>query len=86
MLAGADPTARLDPKPDNVTFIDLTDRYCDATTCFPVNGNVLIYRDKHHMSATYARSLAAVLGERMHRARPDLFLETPQSGKQAMVR
>jgi hypothetical protein len=86
MLAAADPTARLDPKPDNVTFIDLTDRYCDATTCFPVNGNVLIYRDKHHMSATYARSLAAVLGERMRRARPDLFEETPQSGKQAMVR
>jgi len=69
-----DPTSRLEKKPENVSFIDLTDRFCDETYCFPVIGNVLVLRDAHHITIEYARTLAAPLGERMRQVRPDLFL------------
>jgi hypothetical protein len=68
-----DPSAELQPPPENVAFIDLTDRFCDEDLCYPVAGNVLIYRDKHHIGSAYARTLAPVLGERMKEVRPDLF-------------
>jgi peptidoglycan/LPS O-acetylase OafA/YrhL len=84
-LDPVDPTASLDPKPSNVSFIDLTDRFCDAQTCYPINGNILMYRDGHHISTTYARSLADVLGTRMQAVRPDLFGGTDRSRQQAMA-
>jgi len=68
-----DPAMRLESKPANVAFIDLTDRFCDRTYCYPASGNVLIYSDKHHITATFSRSLASTLGERMKQVRPDLF-------------
>jgi hypothetical protein len=69
-----DPTSRLNPKPANVSFIDLTDRFCDLELCSPVGGNVLVYRDTHHITIEYSRTLADPLGERMKQVRPDLFL------------
>ncbi|GEO13079.1 acyltransferase family protein [Microvirga aerophila] len=74
-----DPSTSLEPKPKNVEFIDLTDRFCDQTLCHAVGGNILIYRDRHHMTATFARSLAPVLGERMKEVRPDLFANASSS-------
>ncbi|WP_201864662.1 acyltransferase family protein [Microvirga soli] len=68
-----DPATTLNPRPDNVSFIDLTDRFCDEQLCPPVGGNVLIYRDAHHMTIEYSRTLASPLGERMRHVRPDLF-------------
>ena len=41
--------------------IDLSDAVCDATICRAVEGNVLVYNDSHHLSATYVRSLAPEL-------------------------
>lgn len=38
--------------------VDLTDAFCDATTCHHVIGDVIVYRDKSHLSDTYARLLA----------------------------
>jgi hypothetical protein len=73
-----DPTTRLENKPENVSFVDLTDRFCDETLCFPVIGNVLVLRDAHHITIEYARTLAKPLGERMRQVRPDLFLTAPQ--------
>jgi hypothetical protein len=75
LLDSVDPTSDLNPKPANVEFIDLTDRFCDASLCYAVNGNVLMYRDRHHLSRAYAQTLAGVLGERMRQVRPDLFGE-----------
>ncbi|WP_230534564.1 SGNH hydrolase domain-containing protein, partial [Microvirga roseola] len=68
-----DPTSKLRTKPMNVEFIDLTDRFCDQSVCFPVNGNLLIYSDAHQLPATFSRRLAPVLGERIRQVRPDLF-------------
>ena len=43
--------------PSNVHLLDLTSLFCDETECFPVAGNVLIYRDAQHFTSTYARTL-----------------------------
>lgn len=71
-----DPTVELNPKPANVAFIDLTDRFCDDTLCLPVGGNLLIFRDTHHLTIEFSRTLAPTLGERMKAVRPDLFVTT----------
>lgn len=44
-------------------FLDLNDRICPGAACEPVIGDVLVYRDQQHLSATYARTLALVLAE-----------------------
>ncbi len=41
----------------NVYFIDLTDRLCDVQTCPTVRDGHLVYRDDHHLTATFAESL-----------------------------
>ncbi|HEY8382968.1 MAG TPA: acyltransferase family protein [Microvirga sp.] len=68
-----DPTTLLQPRPRNVAFIDLTDRFCDREYCLPVAGNIIVYRDSNHITASYARTLAPALAERMRQVRPDLF-------------
>jgi SGNH domain-containing protein len=42
-------------------MLDLTSGVCPVKHCPVVIGNVLIYRDNHHLTATYARSLAPFL-------------------------
>jgi peptidoglycan/LPS O-acetylase OafA/YrhL len=43
-------------------LVDLSDWFCDASACPPVSGNVLLYRDSHHVTATFARAMADVIG------------------------
>lgn len=38
--------------------IDLDDWICPADRCAPVIGNILVYRDKHHVTVPYMRTLA----------------------------
>jgi peptidoglycan/LPS O-acetylase OafA/YrhL len=45
-----------------VTTIDPTPWFCTATVCPVIVGNVLVYRDTSHITATYARLLAPLLG------------------------
>ena len=45
--------------------IDLSDAVCDSTICRVVEGNVLVYNDSHHLSATYVRSLAPELDRKI---------------------
>lgn len=45
------------------TLIDLSGYLCVAETCPPIVGDTLVYRDAHHLSATYARQLADTLWE-----------------------
>jgi len=40
-------------------LIDLNDGFCAGDSCAPVAGGALIYRDNHHITATYARSMAS---------------------------
>jgi hypothetical protein len=76
MLAPADPAQRLPRKPSNVVFIDLNDYFCTATTCVPTIGNVMIYRDGDHMTATYARTLAPALANELARAMPPDWIQS----------
>lgn len=43
---------------EGITLIDLNDFICPADLCAPVIGDVLVYRDSDHLTATYVRSLA----------------------------
>ena len=45
--------------------LDMSDAVCRADFCRAVEGNVLIYRDSHHLSATYMRTMAAELGRQI---------------------
>jgi peptidoglycan/LPS O-acetylase OafA/YrhL len=73
-----DPIGKLPSRPANVDFIDLTDRFCDQAWCYSVGGNLLVYSDGHHITASFSRSLATTLGERLREVRPDLFRADPQ--------
>jgi hypothetical protein len=42
----------------DVKLIDLTDAICPTAYCAPVIGNVLVYRQGSHVTATYMRTLA----------------------------
>jgi peptidoglycan/LPS O-acetylase OafA/YrhL len=44
------------------TVIDLSDAICPTDPCPPIFGTNLVYRDHHHLTATFAASLADVLG------------------------
>lgn len=48
--------------PGNVRLVDLTDFFCDEV-CTPVVGNVLVYRDTNHITATYATTLAPMVSD-----------------------
>jgi peptidoglycan/LPS O-acetylase OafA/YrhL len=50
---------------EGVQVIDLTETVCpsSAATCPVVQGNILVYRDTNHLTATYARSLAPELSD-----------------------
>jgi hypothetical protein len=55
------PSKRLSPPsggwPDNVTVVDTMDWVCGPRLCPPVIGGVLVYSDRNHLTATFARSL-----------------------------
>jgi len=48
-------------------LIDLSDIYCDDTTCPAVIGNVIVYRDDNHITATFARTLGSRLSRELQR-------------------
>jgi len=63
-----DPTLaaqRLEPR---VSLIDMNDAICTPTSCPMILGNVVVWRDEHHLTATYSRSLATALGKRIEAA------------------
>ncbi|AST94434.1 acyltransferase [Sutcliffiella cohnii] len=61
VLSSISAWEKLDNPPPNVYYADLNDYICDDEYCKPVIGNVLVYRDAHHLTATYARTLAPML-------------------------
>jgi hypothetical protein len=45
--------------------LDMSDAVCRADYCRAVEGNVLVYHDAHHLSATYMRTLTPELGRQI---------------------
>jgi peptidoglycan/LPS O-acetylase OafA/YrhL len=64
----APPWTRLSDVPSNVTFIDIADAVCDTTRCPAVIGNILVYLDDNHLSATYSATVAGLLADPLHAA------------------
>lgn len=61
LLAATPPWTRAGPLPGSVTVLDLADTYCTATVCPAVVGNVLVYLDANHVSATFTGTAAPVV-------------------------
>jgi hypothetical protein len=70
MLARPSPIDALRERPPNVHFVDMSDYFCDETHCHPVIGNVIVYRDDSHITATYSMTLAPMLLREMHAGLP----------------
>ena len=51
----------LEDIPANVSFLDVADLLCDAAWCSPVIGNVFVYMDDNHLTATYTLTMAGPL-------------------------
>ncbi|MGV9796613.1 acyltransferase family protein [Mycobacterium sp. NPDC003449] len=64
-LADRDPTADVAQRLPLMQTLDMSDAMCGVEFCPAVEGNVLIYRDSHHLSATYVRTLAEELGRQI---------------------
>jgi peptidoglycan/LPS O-acetylase OafA/YrhL len=45
-----------------MTAVDITPYFCDSTFCHSVIGGVVVYFDAHHMTTTYAVTLARIVG------------------------
>jgi peptidoglycan/LPS O-acetylase OafA/YrhL len=54
--------AKLAPR---AKIVDLSKRFCDDTVCPAVIGNVLVYRDDHHVTRTYMAQLTDDVREAM---------------------
>lgn len=48
-----------------VPLVELTDLYCPDDVCGPTVGNVMVYRDLDHVTATFGRSTAPMLEQRI---------------------
>ncbi|MGQ0717880.1 MAG: acyltransferase family protein [Pseudonocardiales bacterium] len=51
--------------PPNVSFLDLSDQLCDAVHCPAEIGNVLVYMDDNHLTASYAATMAPAVERHM---------------------
>ena len=47
------------------SYIDMTPFFCTSTECAPIIGNWLVYRDRHHITATFSKALAPQLGAKL---------------------
>ncbi|MBP2388161.1 acyltransferase family protein [Paeniglutamicibacter kerguelensis] len=60
-----DSTLAAAEREPRVGVLDFSDQFCVRGFCPAVIGNVLVYRDGHHVSDTYMRTLAPVFGIRI---------------------
>ncbi|GER23040.1 acyltransferase [Zafaria cholistanensis] len=61
----ADATRRAAGLEPRVEVLDFRDRFCSDGFCPAVVGNVLVYRDHHHVTDTYMRTLAPEFADRL---------------------
>ena len=51
----------------NVAFLDPSNLICTATECPPEIGNVLVYLDNNHLTATFSRTMSPAVGPEVAR-------------------
>ena len=49
----------------DVPVVDLTDLFCDESLCYSLVGDVIVYKDRSHLSTEYSTMLAAFVDERL---------------------
>ncbi len=54
-------------------YVDTDPWFCISSTCSVIMGNVLIYRDDNHITATYANWLTPVIGAHLNAATDGAF-------------
>lgn len=64
-FAVQDPLRQAVAQAPGATLVDQTGRMCDASKCPVVIGHTTAYRDQHHMTATFVRSLVPYLVDEM---------------------
>ncbi|NMH97101.1 acyltransferase family protein [Pseudonocardia acidicola] len=62
------PYAQIPDVPPNVSFLDFTDYLCDDRFCPAEIGNVLVYMDFNHLTATYLTSMAPFVEQELNAA------------------
>jgi hypothetical protein len=69
-----------------VRVVDLTDEICGRETCDVVVGNIIVYRDPTHITATYAERLAPYLARKagLPSATSNVNLDPTSHGQEAM--
>ncbi|GAB3496677.1 acyltransferase family protein [Amycolatopsis cihanbeyliensis] len=65
LLSPEPPYAGMSVLPDNVHFLDFSDYFCTERLCPPAIGNVLVYMDNNHISATYMTTMAPIVEEKL---------------------
>jgi peptidoglycan/LPS O-acetylase OafA/YrhL len=65
VLADRNPTLDFVGQFPNLKPLDMTDAVCRPDYCRVVEGNVLVYHDSHHFSATYMRTMTNELGRQV---------------------
>ena len=46
---------------ERIHLVDLTDQFCDAQVCYPVVGDLIVYRDYSHIAVDYSLALVPYL-------------------------
>ena len=64
-LAAVAPWENTEGIPGNVTFADMSEYFCTDDLCSPVVGNVLVYRDNHHLTTLYSKTMGPALKEHL---------------------
>jgi peptidoglycan/LPS O-acetylase OafA/YrhL len=52
----------------NVSFLDMNDQICATATCEVVRNGIIVFTDDNHLTASFSRSVAPVLGARLESA------------------
>jgi len=65
VLADHNPTLDFVRRFPGLKPLDMSDAVCRPDRCRAVEGNVLVYRDSHHFTATYMRSMTDELGRQI---------------------
>lgn len=69
-LEPTNPTLAILGTNPNILPLDLSEGLCTKDMCPPVIGNLVVYNDWHHLSATFVRSLAPELWRQMNASLP----------------
>ena len=64
-LLRSDPQIEAARKSNSVALVDMNEYVCPSGLCSAVIGNILVWRDRHHLTASYSRSLAPFLDDKL---------------------